>query len=204
MKARIPGILVVLGLSVGALTPAMVGAQTPPVTTGAVAVGQGKAVATETTKVSAVVVGIDSGTRVVTLKTAKGDVVNVTAGEQVRNFAQIRIGDTVTAEYTRALSLELKKGGAGAARASQQDAAARAAAGDKPGAAVGRQVTILADVVALDPKTQVVRLRGPQGNFVDLKVQDPEQFKHVKKGDQVEAVYTEALAVAVEAKPAGK
>jgi Cu/Ag efflux protein CusF len=45
-------------------------------------------------------------------------------------------------------------------------------------------------------------LRGPQGNLVDLNVRDPEQLKHIKKGDQVRAVYTEALAVAVEPTPA--
>jgi Cu/Ag efflux protein CusF len=33
---------------------------------------------------------------------------------------------------------------------------------------------------------------------VDLKVQDPDQLSRVKQGDQVEAVYTEALAIAVE------
>ena len=31
-----------------------------------------------------------------------------------------------------------------------------------------------------------------------LNVQNPDQFKVVKKGDQVEATYTEALAVSVE------
>jgi Cu/Ag efflux protein CusF len=33
---------------------------------------------------------------------------------------------------------------------------------------------------------------------VDLRVQDPERLKRVKKGDQVKAVYTEALAISVE------
>jgi len=32
-------------------------------------------------------------------------------------------------------------------------------------------------------------------------VQNPEQFKVVKKGDQVEATYTEALALSVEPAP---
>jgi Cu/Ag efflux protein CusF len=29
-------------------------------------------------------------------------------------------------------------------------------------------------------------------------VEDPEQMKNIKKGDQVEAVYTEAVAISVE------
>jgi hypothetical protein len=32
---------------------------------------------------------------------------------------------------------------------------------------------------------------------VDLHIADPEQFKRVAKGDQVEATFTEAVAVAV-------
>jgi hypothetical protein len=44
-------------------------------------------------------------------------------------------------------------------------------------------------------------LRGPK-RTVDLRVRDPKQIKLVKVGDQVEATYTEAVAVSVEpAKP---
>jgi len=43
-------------------------------------------------------------------------------------------------------------------------------------------------------------LKGPQGNSLDLMVQDPEQLKLVKKGDHIQVVYTEAIAVSVEPK----
>jgi len=52
-------------------------------------------------------------------------------------------------------------------------------------------------VINVDPQTQTVTLRGPE-RTVDLKVRDPEQFKLIAKGDQVEATYAEGLAVAVE------
>jgi len=52
-------------------------------------------------------------------------------------------------------------------------------------------------VVAVDPKKSTITLKGPAGNVVDLKVRNPDHFKVVKKGDQVEAVYSEALAVTV-------
>jgi len=55
----------------------------------------------------------------------------------------------------------------------------------------------MAEVVALDPATQTVTLRGPQ-RTVELKVRDPEQFKRVAKGDRVEATYIEAVAIAVD------
>ncbi len=78
----------------------------------------------------------------------------------------------------------------------QQVAGAKAKKGSQPGGAVGRQVTIVADVVGLDPAKQVVTLKGPQ-HTVDLVAKDPEQFKLIAKGDQVEATYTEALALDV-------
>jgi len=72
--------------------------------------------------------------------------------------------------------------------------------GQAPGAAAGRQVTVIADVMSVDAKKQTVRLRGPQ-RTVDLKVRDPNQFKLIKVGDQVEATFTEAVAIAVEPAP---
>ncbi len=65
---------------------------------------------------------------------------------------------------------------------------------------MAREVTIIADVIAVDSKKQTVTLRGPS-RVVDLKVRDPNQLKLVKVGDQVEATYTEAMAIAVEPAP---
>mgnify|MGYP006334906421 CR=1 FL=1 len=61
----------------------------------------------------------------------------------------------------------------------------------------------MANVTAVNAKENIVTLRGPKGNSVDVSV-DPSQLKLVKVGDQVEAVYTEAIAVElIPAKPAG-
>ena len=44
--------------------------------------------------------------------------------------------------------------------------------------------------------------KGPKGNVMTLAVNNPTQFTVVKKGDPVEATYTEAFALRVE--PAAK
>jgi hypothetical protein len=164
----------------------------------------GKAAMASTVEVGAVVTGIDKTTRTITLKGPKRTI-DVVAGDEVRNFDQIKVGDTVMVKYVESLSLELKKT-KGKADAKVEEAAVRAKPGSTPAAAVGRQVTVLADVVAVDPKNSTISLRGPRGNVVDLKVDNKDHFKVVKKGDQVEAVYTEALALAVTpaSKPAAK
>jgi hypothetical protein len=59
----------------------------------------------------------------------------------------------------------------------------------------------MADVIDVNPKNKTITLKGPKGNVVELDVQNPDQFKVVKKGDKVEAVYTEALAIGVAPAP---
>jgi hypothetical protein len=157
----------------------------------------GKGTITETVKVTATVEAIDKAKRTVTLKGASGKSETITVGPEARNFDQVKVGDKVTVEYVQALSLELKKASGQKAEVTTSSGVVRSEPGQKPGGAVGAQVTALTDVVDLDPARQVVVLKGPQGNLVDLKVRDPEQFKLVKKGDQVQVTYTEAMAVAV-------
>ncbi|TMH34275.1 MAG: hypothetical protein E6H66_10275 [Betaproteobacteria bacterium] len=113
----------------------------------------------------------------------------------------MKVGDQVNAEYVEALTLELKKGGGQKVERTEQAGAMGAKAGALPAGAMGRQITVVADVVSVDPAKKTVTLRGPK-RTVELVVRDPEQLKRVAKGDQVEATYTQALAIAVE--PAAK
>ncbi|MET0508418.1 MAG: hypothetical protein ABWZ78_09585 [Burkholderiaceae bacterium] len=162
-------------------------------------------------EIRATVVAIDKTTRSVTLKGEQGRTLDVIAGSEVKNFDQIRVGDTVTARYQEALTLDLRKANAPGGKlpggATETVAGARAQPGARPGGVVGREVSALADVVAVDPKGGTISLKGPRGNVVVLQVQNRDHFKVVQVGDQVEVVYTEALAVAVTpapAAPAGK
>ncbi|MEM5456242.1 hypothetical protein VSR69_15595 [Paraburkholderia phytofirmans] len=151
-----------------------------------------------TRSVTATVQDIDRETRTVLLKGKNGKVVEVEVGDEARNFDQLKVGDIVTVVYREALSLNLKKGGDGISSAEERPSMERAPAGGKPGGTVGREVKIVANVIAVNPKNRTVTLKGPKGNTLDLLVQDPDQFANIKKGDQVEAVYTEALAISVE------
>jgi len=155
----------------------------------------GKAAIAAMTEATATVVAIDKVTRTVTLKGPQRTM-DVVAGDEVRNFDQIHVGDRVVVRYQQSLTLELRKSQASLG-AIGTEAAVRAPPGSRPAGAIGREVTVLADVVAVDPKKSIISLKGPRGNIFDLRVQNPDQFKVVKKGDQVEAAYTEALAVAV-------
>jgi Cu/Ag efflux protein CusF len=153
--------------------------------------------ASDVVKVTATVTAIDQATRVVTLTDAKGKKVTFVAADEVRNLAQVKVGDVVTMEYAQALAVSLKKSTKTSPQRSVTEGVTRAASGMKPGGVAVREVTVTAAVVAIDPKTNVVTLRGPDAT-VDVKVQDPSVLAGFKPGDFVDAVYREALAVKVE------
>jgi Cu/Ag efflux protein CusF len=187
---------VLAGTSVGVF------AQAPAAQGGTMtATAPGKGVAANVVEITATVQEVNKADRTVTIKGPKGNVDTVTVGPEVKNFDQIKVGDQVALRYVAALSLELKKGGKAPVERTDSMMSGTAKPGEKPAAGAGRQVQVTANVVAVDAATQTVTLKGPQ-RTVSLHVGDPAQFKLVKVGDQVEATYTEAVALSVE--PAAK
>ncbi len=194
-RLGIAAAVIIAAASAGAL------AQTPMTGETMTATAPGKGVAVNTIELTATVEAIDKATRTVTLKGEDGREHTITVGPKVKNFSHIKVGDQVIARYVEALTLELKKGGTAIVARTDTMQGAKAKPGEKPAGAVGRQVHVTADVIAVDPATQTVTLRGPN-HTVELTLHDPAQFKLVSVGDQVEATYTEAVAIAV--KPAKK
>jgi Cu/Ag efflux protein CusF len=196
----ITALLIVIGL-----LPLTAQAQPAPTPQTAGATGPGKVGGAATTQITAKVIAVDPAGRTVTLLGSSGNTRTIEVGDQVRNFDQIKVGDTVHAKFTQALALELKKGAAGMAAPTEEQAITPAPPpGAKPGGTVARKVTATVEVIAVDPGKQMVTLRGPKGNEVDLEVQDPKQLKNIKTGDHVQVTYVEALAISVSEAPAKK
>jgi Cu/Ag efflux protein CusF len=187
-----------IGLAITVAVAGPVSAQTSAVMAGS---APGKAGVAQTVKLTATITAIDPATRDVTSKGPQGNEMTVTVGPDVKNFANMKVGDQVDAQYVEAVTLELKKGGGQKVERTEQTAVKGANPGEQPAGVAGRQVTIVADVIGVDPAKQTVTLRGPNHTVV-LPISDPEQFKRIAKGDQVEATYTQAFAIAVE--PAAK
>lgn len=152
-------------------------------------------------KLMATITAIDPATRNVSLRGESGETTSLVLGPEVRNFDQLKVGDRVNADYVERLVIELKKDSKAPVGRVEEGVAGRAAPGASPGGAVGRKVTIVADVIATDPAKNTVTLKGPE-RTLELAVRDPAQFARITKGDQVEATYTEGLAITVQ--PAGK
>jgi hypothetical protein len=155
-------------------------------------------------EIQATVTAIDKAKRTVTVKGPQGKVRTLTVGKDARNFDQVKVGDTITLTYVEAVTLSLEKAAGAKPGITVSDELKRAAPGAKPGGVMSSQTTIVGTVTAIDAASRLVTVRGPGGNEVDIKVEDPAKLKNVKTGDLVKATYTEALAISVTApaKPA--
>jgi hypothetical protein len=186
-----------ISILLAALVSSFTLAQPAVAQTGAVTSSSpGKVGVAQTVDVSATITAIDKSSRTITLKGPKGDELKIEAGPEVKNFDQLKVGDIVDMRYRETLALELKKGGGMKVEKTEKAGAVGAKPGETPAGVVGRQVTVVGDVIKVDAATQTVTVKGPQ-RTVELKVRDPEQFKLIAVGDQIQATYTEALALAV-------
>jgi len=165
------------------------------------AVGPGKFAGLLEARATLLVESIDKASRSIVLKNARGEQMKVIAGDEIKNFDQIKAGDQVVTTYTQELMMTLKKGGGALRERIDSSQQGSASAGQKPAAYEAKEVAFIADVQQVDLKKQTVTLRGAK-KTVTLKIRDPEQLKLISKGDQVEGIFSEAVAIAVVPAPA--
>ena len=154
-------------------------------------------ISTET--VTATVLSVNQKTREVTVKMKDGSKHSFIAGDNVKNLAQVKKGDVITAVYTEALAYEVRKHGTAGVQTTTATASAQP--GEKPAGAVAQQTTVTVTITAIDPKAPTVTFMGPKGNKETVKVRDPRNLNGVKVGDKVDITYTEALAIKVDQAP---
>jgi len=149
-----------------------------------------------TVELTATVTAINQTTREVTLKKEDGTEVSFVASEDVKNLAQVKVGDMLHVVYGEALAYEVRKGGTTVAPATAI-AGGAAELGQRPAGALARQTTATVVITAIDAKVPSVTFQGPAGNTRTIKVLHPEKLEGVSVGDTVELTFTEALAIKV-------
>lgn len=155
----------------------------------------------ETVEATATVEAIDHAAREVVLRDAQGRQMLVKVGPEVRNLAQVKKGDRVVVRLTEGFAAELVKPGTGVTGVQADTSVARAAPGERPAAGVEQQIRTTVKVYDVDPYANTIEVTGPRGYNRRLKVKDPKAIAFIrglKKGDEVEVTFTEALAISVE------
>jgi hypothetical protein len=146
------------------------------------------------------ITAIDARTRVVTVAGADGSNVDVQAGPDVRNFSQLKVGDSVTLEYTAAVALDLQPAGSAAVGVTKSQAGTVPIRGATPGGARSSTIEVVTEVAAVDPVANTIALRGPRGNTQLIAVERPDlraKLPSVKRGDLLKISYTEAVALGI-------
>ncbi|MGE8690113.1 MAG: hypothetical protein ACN6PJ_23400 [Achromobacter sp.] len=156
----------------------------------------GAALTTATGKVTAV----DPASRTITLQGENGNTLNILAGPNVRNFQQIKPGDTLTLDYYESVAVAVRPAGSGVPEVVTETAGTRSPKGGMPAGAAGRQTTITAEIWHINKSANLVTLKGPQGGMRTVQVRDPAlqaRLQQLKEGDLVDFTITQAVAAAV-------
>jgi hypothetical protein len=151
----------------------------------------------ETTTLTAKVEAVDQKTRKVTLKGEDGDSATFTAGPEVKNLDQVKVGDTLKAVLKERLTVYVKKGGDPDASATYAAAVAAAPKGAKPGAMIGESYEVIASVTAIDAKTRTATLKFVDGRTKQVKVRDDVDLTRYAVGDMVVIRVSVALGLLV-------
>ena len=140
---------------------------------------------------------IEASTRTVTLKKADGTYVTTVAGADIKRFAELKIGDKVTARFYENVIVRLKAPGepdvnAGGKATTPTDTVL-------PGGTRAKQRTITATITAIDPKLPSITFSGPNGWKYSSRVEDKAALAKVKVGDRLDITWTMAVLISVEA-----
>jgi len=163
-----------------------------------IAAAQIKTLPGDSITVTATVTAIEPKTRLVTLKKADGEVIQVTASPEIKRFDEIKVGDTLSAKYTENLIVRLMKPGEPAVNSATGGVSA--GAGARPSGTVTAQRSVTATITAIDPAVPSITLAGPDKKVHTVKVADREALKQVKVGDRLDLTYAAAVLVSVESK----
>ncbi|WP_298532958.1 hypothetical protein [uncultured Algibacter sp.] len=142
---------------------------------------------------------INKETREITVIGEKGELHTFTAGEDVKRFDEIEVGEVITFGFYKFLKAEFRK------PTDEEIAEPLVAIADakvagmemEPGAVVGAMVKAVVTIEVINLTYMYVTIKGPQGNYTTIDVEDAELIKKLHVGQVVIMTYGEAIAVSL-------
>jgi hypothetical protein len=146
------------------------------------------------------ITALDTDSREVTVVGQEGNIVTLTAGEEVERFNEFEVGDLIKLEYWTYMMAEFRNP---TPEEILEPLVVIAEAGKvdldmPPGAAIGALVKALVTVEVINRPYMDVVVKGPQGNFVTIPVEDPSLIQTLNVGKVVILTYGEAMALYIE------
>jgi len=161
------------------------------------------AIAVSVLKASATVEAVDTAKRTVTLKGQAGETKTLKCGPEVRNFDQIKVGDSVNLTFVDEVAAYVRKADA-PPMAEEGAMVALAPKGAKPGVMMAETVEVKAKIESVNTKKHTITFLNPDGSKKTVKVgKKAKELKELQKGDDVVLRITQAMLIDVKA-PAKK
>jgi hypothetical protein len=142
------------------------------------------------------VIAIDKKTREVKLLNEAGDTLTVTAGDHVKNLAQVQVEDVVKLRIKESLTIEVAS--SPAVRDTQEVSVKTAEPGEKPHGTITERSRTTATIVAIDKTTSTVTLKGQDDNPFTIKAKKKETLDKIKVGDLVVFTAVKSIATSLE------
>jgi hypothetical protein len=138
-------------------------------------------------------------TRDITLKGSEGELVTVTAGPEVKRFAEIVVGDVITFDYYTYLKAEFRA--PTSAELAEPfvvlEGEDKAPEGEAPAGAVGQMVQAIVTIEILNRPQMLATVEGPNGNYLTIPVKDASFMEKLHIGQVVILTYAEIVAVSL-------
>lgn len=166
----------------------------PPMPTTAAAPEASGFTAEEYVEGEATVVAVNRTDRKVTLQNARGQAITVQVPADV-NLNRVTAGDNVLIGLLQSVSARVLPPGSAALGNTLEVASTQP--GQPEGRAWGQQLTVVAEITAINLVNHTVTLRGAEGDSDTISVKNPQmqqRMANLQVGDLVELTYSEALA----------
>jgi Cu/Ag efflux protein CusF len=184
----------VLGLGA---TPAMANQQNPSGSPSGSPSGTEMGSRSQLQHTTGTITAIDKSARTVTLKGEDGEKMTVDVPKDVKAFDTLKTGDKVDLDYYESLAVAMLPPGT---KPSMSERTMRQRNQAAQQGMVGKETTVSAEVVSVDPAANKVTFKGPRGQTKTINVQDPAmqaKLPNLKPGQVVQFTYTEALAASL-------
>lgn len=143
---------------------------------------------------------INKETREITLMSKEGGLVTLTAGEEIERFEEIAVDDVMQFDYYTYIKAEFREPTAEELAEPLQMMAegGKAPEGMDPAAVIGAIVKAVVTIEVLNRPNMVATVKGPNGNYVSIPMEDENLITELKIGEVLILTYGEAMAVSLE------
>lgn len=151
-------------------------------------------------QIVAVVTEIDLETRQISLEVPNGDIITLTAREDVVKLEDISVGDTLVTTYIAGLEGELREPTAEelAEPWLVVEDAAVSAEGEQPAIGGARIIRAVCTIEGMNRELGTVTIKDSRGKLHVIGDVEPEKMEKASIGQTVVIVYAEALALSLE------